>query len=536
MSDSSVVPARRLARVSRRVLAWRGAALLAVTAALLLAACHRGEQADAKQGAGGAPAGAQQGGPPPAVPVHTVQVAPRRVPISFEVVGQVEGSKEVEVRARVSGTLQKQDYREGDPVRAGQVLFEIDPAPFEIALANARALLAQNNAKLQQARRDETRLKPLVADRAVSQKEYDDAVAAQQTGEAGVQQATAGVREAELNLSYTKVTAPVSGISGRAQRSIGSLITTDANGSLLTTINQVTPVWVRFSLAPTDLAKIPGGRITRNTPADVTLVLGDGSVYPQKGRLNFAATAIDPNLGTQQLRAEFDNQKETLLPGQFVRVRITAGERDNVFLVPQDAVLQTEKASLVFVVGPDGKAQARPVVPGEWFGREWAILQGLAPGDRVIVDNLLKVRPGTPVTEAPPPPAGSTPGAPGAGAASGTTGAPAATPGGTSATPATGAAAGGPTPGGPVPAGPGGGRPPPGGPSAGTPATQGAVGTPSTGPAATRGGATSAPTGTPGTSSTATPNVGNNPSPGQGEPAANATRALTENPRRGSGH
>jgi membrane fusion protein, multidrug efflux system len=385
--------------------------LLAIAVALLLAGCSRNGAGEAgKAAAPGAQPGAAAGAPP-ALPVHIVQVEPRSVPIEFEVVGQVEGSKEVEVRARVYGTLQKQDYREGDPVRAGQLMFEIDPAPYEIALAQAKAVLAQGQAKLAQARRDETRLKPLAADRAVSQKEYDDAIAAAQTNEGALQQAQANVREAELNLSYTKVRAPVAGISGRALKSIGSLVTTDAAGSLLTTINQVTPVYVRFSLAPTDLARIPGGRIAPGTPVQVSIVLPDGSVYPQKGRLNFAATAIDPTIGTQQLRAEFDNPKQALLPGQFVRVRITAGERSNVFLVPQDAVLQTEKGSLVFVVGPDGKAMARPVEPGVWFGTEWEILQGLRAGDRVIVDNLLKVRPGVPVTPAPASPAQSAPGA-----------------------------------------------------------------------------------------------------------------------------
>ena len=504
-----MTPAARVTAPDRLLLR----SLLAIAATVVMTACSRGPEAEAqKAGAEAAP-----GGPPPAVPVHTVKVEARSVPIRFEVVGQVEGSKEVEVRARVSGTLQKQDYREGDPVRAGQVLFEIDPASFEIAVANARAQLAQNNARFAQARRDEARLKPLAADRAVSQREYDDALAALQTSEAAVQQAQAAVREAELNLSYTKVTAPVGGISGRAQHSIGSLITTDANGSLLTTINQVTPVWVRFSLAPTDLAKVPGGRLTRSTPADVTLVLADGSVYPQKGRLNFAATAIDPALGTQQLRAEFDNPRETLLPGQFVRVRITAGERNNVFLVPQDAVVQTEKTSLVFVVGPDGKAQARPVVPGDWFGKDWAILQGLNAGDEVIADNLLKVRPGAPVK--------IVEGAPASGTAA---------PAGTGArTPATSGASG-PSQGGPVPAGPAGGGPSPGGPAGGTPTTGGPVGTPSTGAPANRAGPISAPTGTPGAPSTATPNTGNNPAAGQGAPATNAAGAGTATSRSGT--
>lgn len=363
------------------------ASLIALTAGALLVAC----------GKESAPSG-----PPPAVPVHTIKVEARSVPIAFDVVGQVEGSKQVEVRARVSGILIKQFYREGDVVKGGAPLFEIDRAPFEVALAQAKGQLAQATAQVAQAQREEARLKPLVADRAVSRKEYDDATSARAFGEASMQQANAAVRQAELNLSYTSVAAPVSGISGRAEHSIGTLITTDVAGGLLTTINQVSPIWVRFSLAETDLAKLPGGRVSQTTPVDMQLVLSGGVPYPSKGRLNFAATAIDPKLGTQQLRAEFDNQRGQLLPGQFVTVRITAGQRDNVFLVPQTAVVQTEKGYLLFAVDAEGKAQARPVKMGDWLGSDWAILSGLSAGDRVIVDNLLKIRPGVPVTEAPP--------------------------------------------------------------------------------------------------------------------------------------
>jgi len=369
--------------------------VLALAAAALLVACGR-------EGA------ATGGAPPPAVPVHIVKVEPRSVPISFDVVGQVEGSKQVEVRARVSGILVKQFYREGDVVKGGAPLFEIDRAPFEVALAQAKGQLAQATAQVAQAQREETRLKPLVADRAVSRKEYDDATSARQLGEASMQQANASVRQAELNLSYTSVAAPVSGISGRAEHSIGTLITTDVAGSLLTTINQLSPIWVRFSLAESDLAKLPGGRVSQATPVDMQLVLSGGALYPPKGRLNFAATAIDPRLGTQQLRAEFDNPREQLLPGQFVTVRIAAGKRDNVSLVPQAAVVQTEKGYLVFVIDAEGKAQARPVKTGDWIGSDWVILSGLGAGDKVIVDNLLKIRPGVPVTEAPPPAAAGT--------------------------------------------------------------------------------------------------------------------------------
>ena len=339
---------------------------------------------------------------PQPVAVHLVQVEPRSVPIRFTVPGQIEGSKQVEVRARVSGILQKQFYNEGDAVKQGAPLFEIDRAPFEVALAQAKGQFAQATAQADQTRREEARLEPLVEERAVSRKEYDDAVSARQFAEASLQQGNAAMRQAELNLSYTAVNAPVAGISGRAEHSVGTLITTDATGSLLTTINQLTPIWVRFSLAESDLAKIPGRRVARGTPLEVQVVLGDGTPYPGKGRLNFAATAIDSKLGTQQLRAEFDNPREQLLPGQFVNVSIAAGQRDNVFLVPQSAVIQTEKANLVYIVDGEGKAQAQTVQTGDWIGSDWAILSGLKTGDRVITDNLLKVRSGVPVAEAPP--------------------------------------------------------------------------------------------------------------------------------------
>jgi len=373
---------------SARTFATSLSVLPVIAGALMLGAC--GQEKTASTAA------------PQPVPVHVVKVAPRSVPIRFTVPGQIEGSKEVEVRARVSGILQKQFYSEGDAVKAGAPLFQIDRAPFEVALAQAKGQLAQATAQSDQARREEVRLKPLVAERAVSRKEYDDATSVRQLAEASLQQGTAAVNQAELNLSYTAVNAPVAGITGRAAHSVGTLITTDANGSLLTTINQLTPIWVRFSLAESDLAKIPGGRIGRGNPPDVQLLLGDGTPYPGRGRLNFAATAIDTKLGTQQLRAEFDNPREQLLPGQYVNVNIGAGQRDNVFLVPQSAVIQTEKTNLVFVIDDQDNVKAQTVQTGDWIGSDWVIVSGLKAGDRVIIDNLLKVRPGVPVTEAPP--------------------------------------------------------------------------------------------------------------------------------------
>ncbi|HMH19753.1 MAG TPA: efflux RND transporter periplasmic adaptor subunit, partial [Burkholderiales bacterium] len=224
------------------------------------------------------------------------------------------------------------------------------------------------------------------------------AISAQKMSDATLQSAQANLHQAELNLSYTLVTAPVSGVAGRIARSEGSLVTAGQDSSLLTTINQVDPIWVRFSLSESDLAKLPDKRLDRIKSAEVRLALPDGSAYPLKGRLNFAATQIDPRLATQELRAEFGNPRVRLLPGEFVRVRLAAGERDNVFLVPQTAVIQTEKTFLVFTLDKENKAESRPVQVGDWVGADWMILGGLNPGDRVILDNLLKVRPGAAVS------------------------------------------------------------------------------------------------------------------------------------------
>ena len=332
-----------------------------------------------------------------------IEVTPQRVPIAVEAVGQIEGSKEVEVRARVSGILLKRLYNEGDLVRAGAPMFKIDPASFEIALTQAQAQLAQEQARNEQSRRESARLKQLAAAKAISQKEFDDASSNLKLSDAILQAAEARVKEAELNLSYTSVAAPVSGVSGRAVRSEGSLITTGAD-SLLTTVSQVDPIWVRFSLSESDLAKLPQRRLVRGTQVEVNLILPGGARYPGKGRLNFAATQIDTRLGTQQLRAEFDNAKGQLLPGQFVRAQLVAGQRENVFLVPQIAVMEAEAGYMVFVLDKESKAALRPVQLGDWVGSDWMVLGGLAAGDRVIVDNLLKLRPGSAVSPLAPSP------------------------------------------------------------------------------------------------------------------------------------
>lgn len=368
-------------------------AVLISSLAVLAAGCSH---SDAQVGAVGAAKGAAM----PAMPVTVIDAQPTQVPLTVEAVGQTEGAREVEVRAQVGGILQKRLYEEGAPVKAGQVLFQIDRTPFEIALADARA-------KADQAAREATRLKGLLAQQAVSQKEYDDAQSNRAVTQAALQQA-------ELNLSYTSVTSPVAGSSGRAVKSEGNLIST--SDSLLTTVVQLNPIWVRFALSDGDLAQLPGGRLTPGSVRGVEITLPDGSVYPAKGRLNFAGSQIDPRLGTLQLRAEFANAEGRVLPGQFVRTRLTVGQRDGVFLVPQPAVIQSDQGRMVFVANAENKVEPRPVKVGEWQGKDWVILDGLKAGDRVIVDNLLKLRPGAPVAPHKPgeKPAGApaTPGAP----------------------------------------------------------------------------------------------------------------------------
>lgn len=333
---------------------------------------------------------------PPAMgpmPVTVLEVQAQKVPTSIEVMAQTEGARETEVRARVSGILVKRLYQEGELVKAGQPLFQIDRTPYEIALSEAQA-------KADQAAREMKRLKGLIELQAISQKEYDDAASTNAITQAAL-------RQAELNLAWTTVTAPVAGTTGRAAKSEGNLITA-GNDSLLTSIYQLNPMWVRFSLGESDLASFAGGRVSAPNITGVQLLLANGTVYGKPGKLNFLASNIDTTLGTQALRAEFANADNQLLPGQFVRVRLLTGERKGVFLVPQSAVVQTEQGAMLMLADSDNKVAPRPVQAGEWHGKDWVILGGLQAGDKVIIDNLMKLRPGAPVAPHPP----AEPGAP----------------------------------------------------------------------------------------------------------------------------
>lgn len=360
--------------------AFRKTAIMGI-AALTLFGCGKNEQGEQPQA-------------PAAMPVTVLEAQPTSVPISAEAVAQTEGAKEVEIRPRVGGIVLKRLYEEGASIKAGQVMFQIDPEPFKIALAQAKARLAQQQALVEQTAREEKRLQGLLATRSISQREYDNAVSENAVAQATLQQAQADVHEAELNLSYTTVEAPVSGIAGRFELSEGVLVA--ANSTLLTTIVQISPIWVRFSFSDNELREL-GGRLTEANVEKVTLALPDGTEYQEPGKLNFAASQIDPLLGTQQLRATFDNADRRLLPGQFVRARVTVGKRDGVFLVPQSAVMTSDQGKFVYVVDEKSAVAPRPVQTGDWLGTDWIILDGLSAGDKVIIDNIIKLRPGMPV-------------------------------------------------------------------------------------------------------------------------------------------
>ncbi|MCW5633887.1 MAG: efflux RND transporter periplasmic adaptor subunit [Rubrivivax sp.] len=342
----------------------------------------------------------------PPMPVAVRVVQQQTVPVLVEAVGQAEGAKEVEVRARVGGVLQRWHYREGEPIRAGAPMFTIERAPFEIAVAQARAAVAQEEARVAQARRESARLKPLADMQAVSRREADDAASQLALAEAALAAQQARLREAELNLGYTAVAAPISGIATRAEKSEGSLVS--VGDGLLARIVQTDPIWVRFSLSVAEYAPLKEQR-----GAPVRLLGADGKPLGTAGRLNYAAPAVDARLGTVSLRAEFANPGLAVLPGQFVRTQVQSGT-ERAWLVPQAAVQAGDQGKFVWVIR-EGKAAPTPIEVGGWVGDDWAVRKGLQDGDAVILDNLIKMRPGAPVQSGPAGAGqGGAPGAPGA--------------------------------------------------------------------------------------------------------------------------
>ena len=342
---------------------------------------------------------------PPAL-VSVMVVEPKSLPATFEYTGQTLGSREIEVRARVTGLLQSRNFTEGGKVAKGQSLFTIDPAPFIAAALRAEADVASAEARLEQAKRNAARLKPLLADKAVSQKEYDDATSGESIAAAELKAAKARLTEAQLNITYTKVEAPGAGIVGRAQRSEGSLVS--GPDVLLTTISQVDPMWAAFGIPDADQqrlnAEVAAGRLVlpKNGQFEVALKLADGSVYGRTGKLNFSDVRVSGSTGTSETRAEVPNPDGALRPGQFVKVMLRGATRPNAVAIPQRAVLEGPQGKYVYLEN-GGKAEPRPVQVGDWVGDDWIIHGGLKAGDRVIVDGTARIFfPGAPVQVAEP--------------------------------------------------------------------------------------------------------------------------------------
>jgi membrane fusion protein (multidrug efflux system) len=352
---------------------------------------------------GGCGEPAAQGGPhqPPAPEVNVVTVQARDIPVTYEHAGQTEGVREVEVRSRVTGILLKRNFTEGARVSAGESLFSIDPAPFQATLVRTEAELARSEARLAQAKREVARVQSLIEENFVSRKALDDAISAQEIAAADVNAARAQVTQARLDLEYTRVEAPISGVTGRSLMSEGGLV--EAQQTLLTTITQVDPIYVIFGIPETEYLQrqrdVAAGQMAlpKDRTFDVRVKLADGVLHPRTGKLDFADVRVNPQTGSIEVRAVIPNDGQLLRPGQFVRAIVEGGVRPAALAVPQRAVLEGPSGKMVLLVNAEGKVEPRPVQIGEWAGQDWIITGGLNPGDRVIVDGMVKARPGAPV-------------------------------------------------------------------------------------------------------------------------------------------
>lgn len=348
---------------------------------------------------------AAQPGPPPPAEVTAVSIKPEDVEVTYEYVGQTAGFREVEVRARVTGILLHENYKEGARVTQGQSLFTVDPAQYRAAANRAEADVATAEAKLAQAQRDLKRIKPVFEANAISRKEYDDAISVEQIAAAEAKAANARLAEAKLNLNYTRVESPITGIAGRALRSAGSLVS--GPEILLTTVTQTDPMYVIFGIPDRDRLtirqEVDDKRLVlpKNGEFRVDVKRADGGMYDKSGKLNFTDVRVNPQTGTSEARAVVPNPNGVLRSGEFVRVVLSGARRPNAVRVPQRAVIEGPNGKFVYVVA-DGKAEPRPVQVGAWSGDNWIITSGLAAGDQVIVDGVLKIRPGAPVQSAPP--------------------------------------------------------------------------------------------------------------------------------------
>ncbi len=370
-------------------------ALGGIVLSSLLAAC----------GQSAAPAG-PAGGPPPAE-VGVVTVTPGNVGLMTELPGRLEASRVAQVRARAAGILTKRLFSEGSVVKAGQVLFEIDSAPYQAALASAQAGQAKAEANLMQAAAQAERYKPLMEAKAISEQDFVSAQAAHKQALADVAAAKAAVQTAGINLNYASVTAPISGRIGRELATVGALVG-QGEATPLALIQQIDPMYINFTQSAADVMALrralETGQLKRASgeqAASVRLVLEDGSVYPRAAKLLFSDLSVDSTSGQITLRAEVSNPGDALLPGLYVRVRLEQSQASNAITLPQQAVTRSAQGDTVLVVGADGKVAPRPVKVGAQQGGQWVILDGLKAGEQVMVDGFQKLRGDAPVKPVP---------------------------------------------------------------------------------------------------------------------------------------
>lgn len=345
--------------------------------------------------------------PPPRPPlqVTVMKVVPVDVAVDAVYIAQTQSSQAVNIQARVSGFLDKRVYVEGSAVKAGDVLFRMDPKPFQAQVDDAKAALQLQQAALETAKANLDRVKPLTEQEALAQKDLDNAQGQYQQSAAAVEQAKAQLRTAQLNLSYTTITSPLSGVTSFSVVPEGTFI--GSTNSQLTTVSALTPMWVNFSLSESQLENIHRQVekglliLPPNRSFDVELELVDGTMFPHKGRITFSDPSYNSQTGTFLIRASVDNPDGVLRPNQYVRAHLIGAKRPNAVLVPQRAVQQGAKGHFVWVIGSDKKAEARPVQVGDWHGDDWFINEGLAAGDEIAVDGTLRVAPGATVIVTP---------------------------------------------------------------------------------------------------------------------------------------
>jgi RND family efflux transporter MFP subunit len=404
---------------SKKSLAGTGLAFLLGAAGIVTSSCTKTTNA--------------AGGPPPPPDVEVAAVEQRDIPIEREWIGSLDGLVNAAIKSEVSGYLLKQNYSEGSFVQKGQLLFEIDPRPFQAAvdqaagqLAQAKAQLAQANAGLIQAQAqlmsaeanqrkaqlDEDRYTPLAQQEAITQQDFDNAkqtnrslkaqaAAAQaqvetskatiEAAQAGIAAATAAVETAKVNLGFTKLTSPIDGIAGAATTQVGNLV--GPSGNAITTVSTLDPVKANFTVSEQEYLRLTAADSQLHR-LELDLVLSDGSVYPRKGRFSFADRQVDPSTGSIQLTGLFANPGNRLRPGQYAKIRATLGVRSGALLVPQRSVTDTQGAYLVAVVDPNNTIRFTPVKVGDRIGSKWIVEDGLKPGERVVTDGLFKIRPG----------------------------------------------------------------------------------------------------------------------------------------------